>query len=103
MAEVVIETPAEGTVENPTKKKAAANPDEELVTVQLFRDNERYKDDVFVAVNGESCQIQRGVPVQIKRKFARVLEQSAVQDQATAAMIQQIAEYYRSMAKKLNV
>ena len=31
----------------------AASRDEELVPIRLFKDNERYKDDVFVAVNGE--------------------------------------------------
>lgn len=68
-------------------KKTAASPDEELVTVQLFKDSEKYKDDVFVAVNGQTCQIQRGVPVQVKRKFARVLEESMAQDNATADLI----------------
>ena len=31
-----------------------------LVEIELFRDNKDYKDDVFVAVNGESCVIARG-------------------------------------------
>ena len=43
---------------------------EEYVTVKLFKDNGKYKDDVFVAVNGEGCNIPRGIPVKIKRKFA---------------------------------
>ena len=70
-----------------TKQKAAANPDDELVTVQLFRDNDKYQGDVFVAVNGQTCLIKRGVPVQIKQKFARVLEESMAQDNATADLI----------------
>ena len=70
-----------------TKQKEAANPDDELVTVQLFRDNDKYQGDVFVAVNGQTCLIKRGVPVQIKRKFARVLEESMAQDNATADLI----------------
>ena len=32
---------------------------EEKVPVRLFKDNDRYKDDVFVAVNGEGC-LMRG-------------------------------------------
>lgn len=103
MAEVVMEAAAEAAETKPAKKKAAADPGEELVTVQLFKDNERYKDDVFVAVNGERCQIQRGVPVQIKRKFAQVLEQSAAQDQATAALIQRESASYRAKARELNI
>ena len=42
---------------------------------------------VAVAVNGQTCLIKRGVPVQIKRKFARVLEESMAQDNATADLI----------------
>ena len=70
-----------------TKQQAAANPDDELVTVQLFRDNDKYQGDVFVAVNGQTCLIKRGGPVQIKRKVARVLEESMAQDNATADLI----------------
>ena len=72
----------------------AIDPGEELVTVQLFKDNDRYKDDLFVAVNGERILIQRGVPVQIKRKFAEVIENSQLQDQQTDAMMQRLADNY---------
>lgn len=60
---------------------------EEYVEVELFRDNDKYKDDVYVAVGGENCLIKRGVPVRIKRKFALVLNQSKLQDMKTAALI----------------
>ena len=52
----------------------------ELVEVKLFKDNNKYKDDVFVSVNGDNCLIKRGERVKIKRKFAEVLEQSDIQD-----------------------
>ena len=60
----------------------------ELVTVKLFRDNHKYKDDVFVAVNGENCVIQRGTEVQVKRKFKRVLDNSDLQDYETSLLIE---------------
>ena len=56
----------------------------EYVEVELFKDNGQYKDDVFVAVNGENCVIKRGERVQIKRKFAEVLENSAKQRKEAA-------------------
>ena len=31
----------------------------ELVEVKLFKDNNKYKDDVFVSINGENCVIKR--------------------------------------------
>ncbi len=36
-----------------------------MVKVKLFKDNHDYKDDVFVAVNGERHLIQRGVEVEV--------------------------------------
>ena len=60
----------------------------EYVAVKLFRDNDRYKDDVYVAVNGRNCVIKRGEWVRIKRKFALVLDQSEIQDMKTAEMLE---------------
>lgn len=60
----------------------------EPVKVKLFRDNNKYKDDVFVAVNGENCVIKRGAEVEIKRKFADVLDKSDLQDYETSMLIE---------------
>lgn len=71
-------------------KKAAEM--EEYVEVYLFKDNNKYKDDVFVAVNGENCVIKRGERVKIKRKFAEVLDHSAHQDYETSKLIEQATQ-----------
>ena len=60
----------------------------EYVAVKLFRDNDRYKDDVYVAINGHNCVIKRGEWVKIKRKFALVLDASEIQDMKTAEFIE---------------
>lgn len=65
---------------------------EEYVTIQLLKDDGKYKDDVYVAVNGQNCVIQRGVPVRIKRKFALELAKSQFEDQRTAARIALLIE-----------
>ncbi len=74
---------------------------EELVTTTLFKDNGKYKDDVFVCVNGKTCQIQRGVEVQVKRKFLDVYEQSLAQDMKTADMMQNIVKATQNKAASL--
>ena len=62
---------------------------EELVEVTLFKDNDKYKDDVYVSLNDEpAIAIKRGVPVKIKRKYALILEESLRQDTAAAEFIQ---------------
>lgn len=73
------------------QKKANAEQEayyNELVEVKLFKDNNKYKDDVFVGVNGETCQLQRGEKVLVKRKFAEVLENSDLQDFETSKLIE---------------
>jgi hypothetical protein len=60
----------------------------EYVAVKLFRDNDRYKDDVYVAVNGQNCIIKRGEWVRIKRKFALVLDASEIQDVKTGEFME---------------
>ena len=69
---------------------------EEYVAVKLFRDNDRYKDDVYVAVNGRNCVIRRGEWVRIKRKFALVLDQSEIQDMQTAEMLEAEQNRFRA-------
>ena len=76
-----------------TEEQKKANEEQkayynELVEVKLFKDNNKYKDDVFVAVNGENCVIKRGERVQVKRKFAEVLDNSDLQDYETSKLIE---------------
>lgn len=60
----------------------------EYISVKLFKDNDKYRDDVYVAVNGQNCVIKRGEWVKIKRKFALVLDASEIQDMKTAEYIE---------------
>jgi len=76
---------------------------EEKVPIRLFKDNDRYKDDVYVCVNGERLLIKRGENVEIPRKFALVLEQSAQQDTATANLIEQKSTTFAAEAAAHNV
>lgn len=91
-------------IENQAAKVPAKDPYlEEYVMVQLFKDGARYKDDVYVAVNGENCVIQRGKPVKIKRKFALVLEQSQIQDTYATEIASQFENAYNAKAKELSI
>lgn len=59
----------------------------EEVEVKLFRDNDKYRDPVFVGCNGETIAIQRGEKVKIRRKFAEILDNSDKQDYETGLLI----------------
>ena len=76
-----------------TEEQKAANEERkeywnELVEVKLFKDNNKYKDDVYVSVNDENVLIKRGERVMVKRKFADVLDKSDMQDYETSKLIE---------------
>ena len=60
----------------------------EYVEVRLFKDNDKYKDDGYVAINGKNCVIRRGVWTRIRRKFALLLDQSEIQDLRAAELME---------------
>lgn len=59
----------------------------EYVEIKLFKDNDKYKDDVYVSINGKNCVVRRGEWTRIRRKFAMLLDQSEIQDLRTAEMM----------------
>ena len=63
----------------------------ELVSVKLFKDNNKYKDDVFVAVNGVGMIVPRGKEVKIPRKYAIALRNSEAQDSFAAEYTAQLS------------
>lgn len=69
----------------------------EEVEVKLFRDNDRYRDPVFVGCNGETIAIQRGERVKIRRKFAEILDNSDKQDYETGLMIRRKCAEFAGM------
>ena len=90
-AKIVADAKASVNGEKTEEQKAADEKEKayynEEVEIELFKDNGKYKDDVFVAVNGVGCQIQRGKKVKVKRKFAIALENSMKQDRNTSDLI----------------
>ena len=74
--------------ENQRKKAEVEEYLNEYVSIKLFRDNDKYKDDVYVAVNGKNCVIKRGEWVRVRRKFALVIDQSEIQDMKTAEFLE---------------
>ncbi len=87
-----------------TNTKNSVKTDENtLVEIELFRDNRDYKDNVFVAVNGESCVIARGKKVRIKKKFADVIENSMRQDIKTARLMDNKSDEFYQEATARNI
>lgn len=103
-AETVVETVAETVAEmKPTPPVDVEAYLNEYVSVKLFRDNDKYKEPVYVAVNGKNCVIRRGEWVKVKRKFALVLDQSEIQDLRTAEMMEAESSKYAAESRALGI
>lgn len=58
-----------------------SNPyNEEMVKIKLFKGEGKYSNDVFVARNGMTYLIQRGVEVTVPKGIALILENSEKMD-----------------------
>ena len=68
-------------------QKGVSMSEKKAVRIKLFKDNSRYKEDLFVSVNGVNYKIRRGVEVEVPPEVAEVLEHSQMQDERTAARI----------------
>lgn len=95
---------AQAAVKEPVKVDAGPSKEElerahEKVPVELFKDNNLYKDDVYVAVNGENIKIKRGRRVEIDRMFKEVLDNSRRQDTASAELNERLQDEYESKSK----
>ena len=75
----------------------------EYVEIKLFKDNDKYKDDVYVAVNGKNCVIRLGVWTRIRRKFAMLLDQSEIQDLRTAELMEREASRFADESRRHHV
>ena len=73
----------------------------EKVKVKLFKDNGKYKDDVFVAVNGKSWLIQRGKEVEVPRFVKEILDASMDQDQYAAEVSRQFESEFEAKRDRL--
>lgn len=82
-------------------KKEQLDRMNEKVTIKLFKDNGKYKDDLTVTVNGITYQIQRGKTVEVPRYIADVIAQSERQDTQTANMIEKLAAEFDRKTEKL--
>lgn len=59
--------------------EVTTNPVEKKIKIRLFKDSGKYKAPVFVAVNGKTYMIERGVEVEVPAYVAEVLSNSEAQ------------------------
>lgn len=73
----------------------------ELVPLKLFKDKDKYNQDVLVILNGESWLIKRGVTVKVPRKVFNVLSLSDDQTGYAADIIGKYEEEFDEKKERL--
>ena len=104
LQEMIRQEVAKAQEAQPAEKQVLVElpaPPAKKVKVKLFRDNDRYKDPVFVAVNGERYIVPRGVEVEIPEYIYEVLERSMAEDQQTALMLERLENKFAVKTKDL--
>jgi hypothetical protein len=79
-------------------------PDEylsEKVPFRAFKDNDKYKDDIVVIINGKSWVIQRGIQVMIPRFVLHAIENSERQKAQSANYSQSLTDMFMQREKQL--
>ena len=90
---------AESTAKTTKPKKSKLFPNEPLVTINIPITRSE-KEDVWVAVNGKSMQIKRGIDVEVPLCIAKALEHS--QNMLIEAMVYEAAAMGKASADELN-
>lgn len=63
---------------------------EKMVKIRLFKDGGKYKNPVFVGVNGKQYMVQRGVDVEVPESVAEVLQNSMDQDAQAIGLMSEL-------------
>ena len=71
---------------------AEAAKKEKMVKIRLFKDSNKYKNDLFVGVNGRTFLIKRGVEVEVPESVALVIEDSQAQEIEAMRVMEELAE-----------
>ena len=90
---------AESTTKTTKAKKSKLFPNEPTVTINIPITRSE-KDDVWVAVNGKSMQIKRGIDVEVPLCIAKALEHS--QNMLIEAREYEAAASGKAFAKELD-
>jgi hypothetical protein len=80
--------------------KAAENDPNRRVKIKLFKDDGKYKDDLFVSVNDYTAKIRRGEWVSVPLYVAKHIEEMAAQDESTAVLITRLTDEFANKDSK---
>lgn len=104
MADEEVAEAVENTADEEVTKNAVEVSDdylEELVEIMLFKDSDKYSDDLVVTLNGKNYQIKRGIKVMVPRKVQLVIEDSMKQAGLAADYEEEAQQQYKELENRL--
>lgn len=94
------ETTAVETAENVETTESCTGATDDMVWIEIFKDTDRYKDDVVVSLNGKVYVIKRGVRVKVPKAVKEILDHSREQDQQTALLQEELETEFMEKSEK---
>ena len=76
----------------PEEKQTSAVNKRKTVKFQLFKDNDKYKGDLFVGVNGVGYLLKRGVPLELPVGVYNAVRNSGEQLQMAQALSDELED-----------
>lgn len=89
------------TLPDPAKTPLIPFVETEYETVKLFRDEYRYKDPLYVSINGKNWVIVRGEPVKLPKYVAKFIEQQMATEAAIWERVAKEEKDYLDMTAML--
>ena len=71
------------------------------VTIELFKDDYRYKEPLFVGINGRFLSIPRGVPVEVDDYVADFIEQQKAEEAQITRRVEEEEREYKDTTANL--
>ena len=72
------------------KRTFIKGPEWERVRIKLFKDNNKYREPLYVSVNDYTALIKRGVYVEVPMFVAQHIQEMEAADEKTAGMIESL-------------
>lgn len=101
MAKTKAQIEAEAAADEAAARAAAQEWLNERIPFTAFKDNDKYKDDILVTINGKNWQIQRGKTVFIPRYVYDALEASERQKGVAAEISEGFSDQYEGKRGQL--
>lgn len=85
---------------DPARTPMIPYEEKEFVKIKLFKDEYRYKNDLYVGINGKNWWIRRGKEVTVPKYVADFIEQTMQEETKIWERVEEDEKNYKSLTEK---